>query len=163
MREKLEAAARELALEVGKANLTREKVCEKAGAPEGSFGYHTGMKFNDWLETLNLPETGHPREGARLTPDERKEQILGAAIYLSESRGYVHIHFGDIAFHLDITPQLVKHYYPSLDDLYKAIMAKAIETGNSEILAQGIINRHPLALALDEKTQKAAIHAVINK
>ena len=161
LRGQLEKAARELTQEIGRINLTRGVVCHRAGVPEGSFGYATGMVFGDWIGSLDLPETAHPAHGARLDPEVRKEQIIDTALTLSEKYGYLHVHFEDIAKELEVTTQLVKHYYPTIERVYYALMKKAIVANNCEIIAQGVVNRHPLAMALDTEIKTEAIRAVI--
>ena len=161
MIEKLEAAARELAEQIGKKNLKRDVVCARAEVPEGSFGYATGMKFDEWVESLDLPDTDHPIIGLRLDPALRKDQIILKALELSHQRGYVNIHFDDIAKELDISAQGIKHYYPSIDILRDTLMEKAIALDNYSLITQGVVNCHPMALALDMETKTKAVHATL--
>jgi len=163
MKEQLEAAAKSLAQEIGKHNLTREIVCDRAKVSPGSFGYVTGMKFTEWLDSLDLPEDGHPLILPRAKPEHRKEQILQTAISLSYLKGYMNVTFDDIANELGVTKKLVYNYYKGVDDLRNDMMQFAIENSYYDLIAQGIVNKHPIALSADPELKTEALRITMMK
>ena len=70
--------------------------------------------------------------------DERKKQILDAAIRLSEQEGYIKVSRGDIADLAGCAPSLVAHYFGTMTQLHRAIMSAAVHRENLSILAQGL-------------------------
>ena len=159
--EKLEKAARELNVEVGKVNLIRNLVCEKAGVPPGSFGYITGMKFVPWLRSLKLPDTEHEKNGSYMPAEDRKQQILKEAVTQAEQTGYMTLTRSGIADSLGVSYELVKHYYKDHAELLNAVMERAIQTENHEIIVQGIVNKHPIAMDADTELKTEAVRSVL--
>jgi len=163
MIEQLESAAKQLAQEIGKHNLTREAVCTRAKVAEGSFGYLTGTQFAPWLESLKLPDSDHPIVRSRLAPETRRGQILNRTKELSLERGYVNVEFEDIAKDLNITVELIKHYFPYRNVLIENIMNIAVTEQNYDLIAQGVMNHHPIAMELDVEVKTEAVRAVLMK
>ena len=50
--------------------------------------------------------------GKRLDPDERRRQIVQAALELFAERGYGDVQLGDVAKAVGVTPNLLYHYFP---------------------------------------------------
>ena len=89
-------------------------------------------------------------------PDERKQEILDAAMGLFTTRGYDAVSMRDIARAAQITPGLVYHYFDSKQNLF----AEAFEAYVAECSA-GLIRvlddvEVPLARKLDVLFSKAA-------
>jgi AcrR family transcriptional regulator len=55
--------------------------------------------------------TGPPR-ARRLPPDERRHQLLQAAVGLFAERGYGEVSLEDVAHAADVAPSLLYHYFP---------------------------------------------------
>lgn len=67
-------------------------------------------------------------------PDERRQEILDAAMALFTTRGYDAVSMRDIARAADITPGLVYHYFDSKENLFSvAFDAYVIECTNALI------------------------------
>lgn len=67
-------------------------------------------------------------------PDERRQEILDAAMALFTTRGYDAVSMRDIARAADITPGLVYHYFDSKENLFSvAFDAYVIECTNGLI------------------------------
>lgn len=67
-------------------------------------------------------------------PDERRQEILDAAMALFTTRGYDAVSMRDIARAVDITPGLVYHYFDSKENLFSvAFDAYVIECTNALI------------------------------
>lgn len=67
-------------------------------------------------------------------PDERRQEILDAAMALFTTRGYDAVSMRDIARAADITPGLVYHYFDSKENLFSvAFDAYVVECTNALI------------------------------
>jgi len=73
-----------------------------------------------------------------LKADDRKTQILDAAVRLSEQEGYMRVGRDDIADLAGCASSLVVHYFGTMIHLRRAIMSAAVHRENLTILAQGL-------------------------
>lgn len=81
-----------------------------------------------------------------MKPNERRAQILDRALELSKQRGYLAITRDLVATSADVSPALVSHYFAGMDGLRREVMRAAVKRECLLVLAQGIANRHPVAL-----------------
>lgn len=66
--------------------------------------------------------------GKRLDPDERRRQLVRAALELFAERGHGDVQLGDVAKAVGVTPNLLYHYFPGgKRDLYLAAVRLACE------------------------------------
>jgi len=92
----------------------------------------------------------------RLKPDDRREQILRAAIAVASKGHYKHISRREIAEAAGTSGPLVKHYLGLMSELSDVLMTYAVENRQLWVLAQGIMAEDPIALAApDELKDKA--------
>ena len=89
--------------------------------------------------------------------EERKQELLDAAISLSKHMGYTHITRDGIAQRVGVSYGLVTHYFKSMDNLRKVIMKEAIRNAIVEIVAQGLVCKDPLTKNLKPKLMKKVI------
>jgi AcrR family transcriptional regulator len=82
----------------------------------------------------------------RLPANDRKRQILDEALRASDTYGYTNITRQMIADHLQLAPGLVSHYFGTMDDLRHAVMQEAVRHSLLRIVAQGLVNKHPVAM-----------------
>lgn len=161
MIKQLEAAAKKLAQKIGKGNLTRSAVCELAGVAEGSFSYVTKQPFREWLDGLDLPESHHPLTSTWHKGDQRKEQIINEAIRQACLKGYVNVKLADIADSLGLTEQAIQYHFKTKGDLYEAMMQYAIDNSYYDLVVQGIVNKHPIALSADQEFKTEAVRIAL--
>lgn len=76
--------------------------------------------------------------GKRIDPDERKQQILDAAIKLAKQVGYHSITRDGVAQELGISHGLINNYFNTIEQLKKEVIKKAIEEQILEIIAQAL-------------------------
>ena len=77
---------------------------------------------------------------SRLSPDERKGQILLHAVALSQEVGYRNIGIVDVAKRAGLqSHSLINHYFGSIEKLKNAVLNHAIETENLEIVLQAVV------------------------
>ena len=82
----------------------------------------------------------------RLEPDQRKQDILDAAMLLSIENNYATITKQQIADKCDISPSLINTYFNDMDGMRQAIMKEAIHLSVSSIIAQGVVYGNGLAI-----------------
>lgn len=93
---------------------------------------------------------------ARLTPEIRRDQILKAAITVSEAMGYQAVRREDIAEEAQVSPGSVSRYFGTMSQMRKAIVVNAIATRNLKIIAQGLAALDTHALKAPKALKKAA-------
>jgi AcrR family transcriptional regulator len=89
--------------------------------------------------------------------------ILEAAMPLAERHGYQHVSRAMIAAATGVSETLVSYYWTPADAFHSAILERAASTGNLRVLAQGLIARHPAALAAPRAIRVAAAKAILNE
>lgn len=138
-------SALKLAKRDGLINLTRGAVCTDAGVGYGSFSFHTGMNFTEYVEYLKplLPKDAlsRPLAKSRATKEERKDAIMTCALDLAIEKGYRNVSPSELADVAGVTRQCVIHYTGTKDQLQKAIIRLASVQKNIPILAQAISDK----------------------
>jgi len=148
----------------GLINLSRLELCERAGISDGSFPYHMGCSFTEFVSKLRpqvKDQTIHKVIKLRVDPALRKEHILNAAIKVATEKGYNKITRDDVAEAAGVSMGLITHYFETMNQLKRDIMRTAIKRGIPEIVAQGLTNkdRHALKASKELKTQAANLIA----
>jgi AcrR family transcriptional regulator len=156
----LEAATAE-ARRVGLAFITRDGVAARAGVPAGSmclFGSMTDIKqkvaqMDPSLQTDQL----NRYDAARGETDQR---IMDAALTLAVTGRYDRITRRQIANAAGVSPARVSLLAGDMDGMRDAIMRAAVTAGNAIVVAQGLADRHPAALAVSDELKQAALAAL---
>jgi AcrR family transcriptional regulator len=65
------------------------------------------------------------KKGTRRSPEERRQEIIDAALSLADTVGLDRITSRDVADVLGVTSGLIHHYFPTVDDLVAAAFAQA--------------------------------------
>ncbi|MEU9290548.1 TetR/AcrR family transcriptional regulator [Streptomyces sp. NPDC048275] len=65
------------------------------------------------------------KKGTRRSPEERRQEIIDAALSLADTVGLDRITSRDVANVLGVTSGLIHHYFPTVDDLVVAAFAQA--------------------------------------
>jgi AcrR family transcriptional regulator len=74
----------------------------------------------------------------RADPEERREQLLRAAIEEATAVGYQNITREGVAKRADVSKSLVSHYFDTVDLLRRLILSHAIEHEVLPIIAQAM-------------------------
>jgi len=139
------ASAIKLAKRDGLINITRAAVCADAEVGYGSFTFHTGMNFTDYVKHLEpmLPKDAlsRPLARSRATKEERKEAIMVCALGVATEKGYRNVSPSEVAEMAGVTRQCVIHYTGTKEQLRKAILRLALVTKNIPILAQALTDK----------------------
>jgi DNA-binding transcriptional regulator YbjK len=138
-------SAIKLAKAHGIINVTRSMICDDAGVGVGSFSFHTGMTFSEYVAhiTPNLPKDAltRPLAKSRATKEQRKDAIMTCALELAEQEGYRNVTPIGLAEVAGVTRQCVIHYTGTKDQLRKAILRLATIQKNIPILSQAISDK----------------------
>ena len=96
----------------------------------------------------------------RLKPDERKQQIITAAVELAILKGgYKNITRDDIAGLANCSMGLINHYFGTVEELREEVIKQAIALVIPEIIVEALLDKSPLVENLpDELKIRAAIH-----
>jgi AcrR family transcriptional regulator len=98
----------------------------------------------------------------RLPPEERRENILAAALDLSRRHGYTTVTREGIAEAAGCAPGLVSRYFGTMQQLRRAVMRAAVHQEVLEIVGQGLTGNDPHALKASEELKRRAMERVIN-
>lgn len=93
----------------------------------------------------------------RLSPDDRKAEILAAALTVAARMGFTAMRQKDIAEEAKCAYGAVTHYFNTMEQMRRAVMRAAIKQENIKIISQGLGCGDPHARkAPAELKQKAA-------
>jgi AcrR family transcriptional regulator len=100
--------------------------------------------------------------GAHLKRDERRRQLLDAGVPLAEVYGYRKVTREMVADKVGCSPSLLSKYWTA-PEWRNALIIEAIARFNLTIIAQGITDRNPLALAAPSELKMAALRFVLGE
>jgi len=150
----------------GVINLSRLELCERAGIPDGSFQYHTGVSFTEFVSRIKkvvvADTTIHPVIKLRADPALRKDHILNSAIVIAMEKGYNKITRDDVAETAGVSMGLITYYFETMNQLKRDIMRTAVKRGIVEIVAQGLTNKDRHALKASKELKTKAAHLIAN-
>lgn len=89
--------------------------------------------------------------------ENRNRAVLDAALQVASERGYRTMTRDQVAERAGVAVGGVNNAYGTMDGLRDAVMAAAVDRGVLPIVAQGLADRHPAALASPEPVRKAAL------
>lgn len=148
----------------GLINLSRLELCERAGISDGSFVYHMGCNFTEFVSKLR-PEvedqTIHKVVKLRtVDPALRHDQILNAAIEVAKKKGYNKLTRPDVSEAAGVSLSLITYYFETMNQLKRDIMRAAVKRGVVEIVAQGLVNKDRHALKASKELKTKAAHLI---
>ncbi len=97
----------------------------------------------------------------RLSPSDRKAEILDAALELSRSVGYRHVTRDGIAARAGVSAALVSRYFGTIPRMRRAIMSAAIARKDLAIIAQGLVAGDSKAQAAHPDLKSAAARRLL--
>jgi AcrR family transcriptional regulator len=96
----------------------------------------------------------------RLAPVDRKEQLLAVALTEARKIGYSRVTLQIVAQAASCAPSTVSHYFGTMTQLRRAMMRAAIKREVLEVIAQGLVDRNPQALAAPESLRASALQTL---
>ncbi len=89
-----------------------------------------------------------------------RQSILKAALDLASKQRYDRVTKADIAARAGCGTGTVNKYFKDMPGLRDAVMAEAVATGQHDVVAQGLVDRHPAVMAAPEGARLAALAAL---
>ena len=93
----------------------------------------------------------------RLTPEQRQEQILQAAVKLANEGKLYNMSFVNIADEANCKRPTIKHYFKSLIKLRAAVIQEAISKEHYSIIAQAIAGHDDAIKDCPQSIKNAAL------
>jgi AcrR family transcriptional regulator len=155
-------AAMAEARQVGLPYITRDAVARRAGVPPGSMCLFGSMseikeKVAEMDPSLQPDESLDRYEAARQQTDAA---ILGAAVALAVTGRYDRLTRRDVAQAANVSPARVSLFAGDMDGLRTAIMEAAVRDRVAAVVAQGLADRHPAAMAAPEDLKQEALRVL---
>jgi AcrR family transcriptional regulator len=104
------------------------------------------------LTNYSINKMSRNKELNQIIKDERREQILTAALKLFASKGLAAARMSELSKSTGISQGLVYHYYRSKEELFTSLISSAIEKMNSAAInleKLDISSREKIILAVD--------------
>lgn len=92
--------------------------------------------------------------------DDRNRRILEAAVSLASERGYRKLTREAVAEKAGVATGSINNAYGTMDGLRDAVMAAAVERALSDIVGQGLADRHPVALGAPQALKDSALRSL---
>jgi len=92
----------------------------------------------------------------------RREQILEAALVLALNDGYTRITRDGVADKAGVSQGLVNMYFGNMEGLRTELMRYAVARKNLQVVAQGLLGRHPEALKAPQSLRSLAAGQVFD-
>lgn len=89
-----------------------------------------------------------------------KERVLAVALELAAKHRYDRLTRGQVASAAGVATGSVNYYFTDMDGLRDALMLAAIDGGHSEVVAQGLVDRHPAVMAAPADVRAGALAAL---
>lgn len=81
----------------------------------------------------------------RMTPIERRQQIIEASVALAEQGDYRYITTRSISERLGVSRTLIIHYFDTMQGLRNAVMRYAVANERLLVIGQGLVANDPIA------------------
>ena len=91
----------------------------------------------------------------------KTDQILDAAVELSEKHGYEHVTREQIATKCGVATGSVSKHLGTMIDLRRAVVSAAIARKNLNIIAQALVRKHPKIKNIPQSLKEEAFATII--
>lgn len=88
--------------------------------------------------------------------ENRNRAVLDAALKLAATRGYRNLTRQQVADEAQVAVGSVNNAFGTMDGLRDAVMAAAVDRSLAAIIAQGLADRHPAAIAAPAQLRESA-------
>jgi len=150
-RQMIEGKALKLAEEYGFANITKAQLCHALDIPDGSFRHYSGCSFTEFCEEMRRkfpsPAPGEITR-ARVNPEDRRAHLVDKALLLSKAYGFERITRLQLSKFAGVSASLVSQHF-TMVQLRQAILERAIEVEDLDVIAQGWVRHHKATQGLD--------------
>lgn len=109
---------------------------------------------------MTTPDRLPREERAALQRAERRTAILTAGLFLAERENYKAITRDGVADVAGVAAGSVNHEFGTIEDLRRAVVAEAIAQECLPVIAQAVVDGHPLTAELDPDLKKRALYSL---
>jgi len=95
----------------------------------------------------------------RKAPAVRRREILDAAVDVAGDLGYLKLTHSLVAGRVEVSPSLIRKYYPDKSQLRDAVMVEAVRLEIPEIVLQGLAAKDPIAHGAPASLRAAALES----
>ena len=129
----------------------------------------TSVAFNHFPKRADLrnalmelrPELDLPVESdQRMTPGDRRRQLMDIALKLSSEHGYKNITVKQISDAAGVGHTLYAHYFGNLNQLRVDVMRAAVKQSILPVIAQGLVVKDPQAMKASPELRARAIESL---
>lgn len=75
---------------------------------------------------------------------QRKDQLLKVAMKLARRKGYFNITRFEVAKEAKVSESLINVYFHTVEGLRNAIVERAIQVNDTDVIAQAVVNKHKM-------------------
>lgn len=86
----------------------------------------------------------------------QRATILGAAVTLARKKGIYNLTRIDVSSEAETSAGSINYHFETMDGLRDAVMEYAVKNEVLEIVAQGIVGKHPIALGASDSLHRRA-------
>lgn len=97
---------------------------------------------------------------ARLFPDERRANILNAAIEFASANGFTKVTRDAVAKAAGVSPALVTFYFWHVEELRRVIMQEAVDREVLPIILTGLALQDPIAMGASYDLKQRALNSI---
>ena len=102
----------------------------------------------------------YPRNG-RTAPATRKRELLKIALKIAERVGFNQVTSVQLAKDARLNSHgLIFYYFGRVDQLHNAIMLEALRTGNTNVILQGVLAKHPAVKEISPEVKEKIIQSI---
>jgi AcrR family transcriptional regulator len=98
----------------------------------------------------------------RLAPNDRKKEILDAAVKLARHKGYTNVTRDDVARGANCSAALVSRYFSTMTKLRHSVMRAAVHGAVYEVIAQGLACKDRQAMKAPAALKQQALATLVN-
>ncbi len=97
----------------------------------------------------------------RMKPEARKEQIVAAALALSERLDYRHLPWSTLAAEINVSGAAIRYHFKTKTQLERAVLVSAIKSEFLPVIAQALIANDPRAKSLPDEMKRRALEGAL--
>jgi AcrR family transcriptional regulator len=101
-------------------------------------------------------------ERAAIMREGRQSRVLEAAVASALAVGYQWITREDVAARADVSEATVSNAFGTMRDLKRAVLTEAVRRPILKLIAEGLADRHPIALDAPADVRQQALATLTN-
>lgn len=98
---------------------------------------------------------------ARMSPDERYQQLLAVAVDVADSEGFLSLTHSKVANRAGVVKGTVFHHFKTIDALRDDVMKVAVKEEMLRVIASGLAMGNKIAIDAPTNVKKVALASII--